>query len=64
MAEQKGSVAAEELAVSIIKDLGDANHPIWLTGTPGLSRNPWDRFSPATRDEILARLTRVIEEAS
>lgn len=61
MAEQ--SKGAEKVAKAVIESLGDANHPIWRAGTPGLSRNAWDRFPAPLRAEIMDRLTAAIEDA-
>jgi hypothetical protein len=52
---------AQILAAALVTDLGDANHPIWSAGSPGLSRNPWDRFDRGTRDKILRRIEAVLD---
>jgi hypothetical protein len=55
------SAEATILAQAVVEDLGDANHPLWAAGSPGLSRNPWDRFDRGTRDRILRRIEAVLD---
>ena len=55
---------AEYIANAILDDLADANHPIWLTGTVGLDRNPANRWSNDQKGAMIARIQKIIEDAS
>jgi hypothetical protein len=64
MAERKEtSEQSDKIAEAIVNDLADPNHIFWNAGTPGLARNPWDRFDGRLKTQMLQRFSRVINDA-